>query len=147
MKRVSRSAIVEHPAEAIYALIEDIESYPAFLPWCRGASVQSRTAQRTVATLRVGLRGIKQSFTTENLNTPGRDIEMRLVEGPFKRFSAHWRLTPLGAHAARVEFTMAYEFSSRVLARMLEPLFGQIANTMVDAFVRRADALHARSAH
>ena len=147
MKRVSRSAIVEHPAEAIYALIEDIESYPEFLPWCRGASVQSRGAERTVATLRVGVRGIKQSFTTENLNTPDRAIEMRLVEGPFKRFSADWRLTPLGAHAARVEFTMAYEFSSRVLAKMLEPLFGQIANTMVDAFVRRADALHDRSAH
>lgn len=109
--------------------------------------MQSRGAERTVATLRVGVRGIKQSFTTENLNTPGRAIEMRLVEGPFKRFSADWRLTPLGAHAARVEFTMAYEFSSRVLAKMLEPLFGQIANTMVDAFVRRADALHDRSAH
>jgi len=143
VKRVSRSAIVEHPAEALYALIEDIESYPRFLPWCRGASVQLRTEERTIATLSVGLRGIRQSFTTENRNTPGRAIEMHLIEGPFKQFTANWRLTPLGAHAARVEFSMAYEFSSRVLARMLEPLFGQIANTMVDAFVRRADALYA----
>jgi ribosome-associated toxin RatA of RatAB toxin-antitoxin module len=147
VKRVSRSAIVEHSAEALYALIEDIESYPAFLPWCRGASVQTRTGERTVATLSVGLRGIKQSFTTENRNTPGRAIQMQLVEGPFKHFSAHWRLTPLGAHAARVEFTMAYAFSSRVMAKLLEPLFGQIADTMVDAFVRRADALYARPAN
>lgn len=146
MKRVSRSAIVEHSAQALYALIEDIESYPTFLPWCRGARVQSRTEARTVATLSVGLRGIKQSFTTENRNTPGQAIQMRLVEGPFRHFSASWRLTPLGAHAARVEFSMAYEFSSRVLAKMLEPLFGQIADTMVDAFVRRADALYGRAA-
>lgn len=146
MKRVSRSAIVEHSAQALYALIEDIESYPAFLPWCRSARVESRTDARTVATLSVGLRGIKQSFTTENRNTPGQAIQMRLVEGPFRHFSASWRLTPLGAHAARVEFSMAYEFSSRVLAKMLEPLFGQIADTMVDAFVRRADALYGRSA-
>ena len=146
MKRVSRSAIVEHSAQALYALIEDIESYPAFLPWCRSARVQSRTETRTVATLSVGLRGIKQSFTTENRNTPGQAIQMRLVEGPFRHFSATWRLTPLGAHAARVEFSMTYEFSSKVLAKMLEPLFGQIADTMVDAFVRRADALYGRSA-
>lgn len=147
MKRVSRSAIVEHSAESLYALLEDIESYPEFLPWCRGASVRTRTQDRTVATLSVGLRGIKQSFTTENRNSAGRAIQMHLVEGPFKHFSAHWKLTPLGAHAARVEFGMAYEFSSRVIARVLEPLFGQIADTMVDAFVRRADTLYGRPAN
>jgi ribosome-associated toxin RatA of RatAB toxin-antitoxin module len=144
VKRVSRSAIVEHSAESLYALIEDIESYPTFLPWCRGASVQSRNENRTVATLSVGLRGIRQSFTTENRNTPGRAIQMRLVQGPFRHFAANWRLTPLGPHAVRIEFTMVYEFSSRILARLLEPLFSQIADTMVDAFVRRADALYAR---
>jgi ribosome-associated toxin RatA of RatAB toxin-antitoxin module len=70
---------------------------------------------------------------------------MQLIEGPFKRFSAGWRLTPLGPHAARVEFSMEYEFSNRVLAKALEPLFSHIADTMVDAFVRRADALHGRT--
>ena len=144
MKSVTRSAIVEHSAESLFALIEDIESYPTFLPWCRGARVQARAENRSVATLSVGVRGIQQSLTTENLITPGTAIDMRLVEGPFKQFSANWRLTPLGDHAARVEFAMAYVFSSRVLAKLLEPLFGQIADTMVDAFVRRADALYAR---
>jgi len=144
VKRVSRSAIVEHSAESLYALIEDIESYPTFLPWCREASVQSRIENRTLATLRVGVRGIKQSFTTENRNTPGRAIQMRLVEGPFKHFAANWRLTPLGPNAVRVEFAMVYEFSSRILAKLLEPVFSQIADTMVEAFVRRADALYAK---
>jgi len=146
VKRVARSAIMEHSAESLYALIEDIESYPQFLPWCREAKVRARDADRTVATLAVGLRGIRQSFTTENRNEPGRAIQMKLVEGPFKRFSAGWRLAPLGAHAARAEFSMEYEFSSRVLARLLEPLFNHIADTMVDAFVRRADALYGRAA-
>jgi len=144
VKRVTRSAIVEHAAESLYALIEDVESYPTFLPWCRSARVQTRAENRTVATLNVGLRGIRQSKTTENLSTPGRTIDMRQIEGPFKQFSASWRLTPLGARAARVEFAMAYVFSSRVLAKLLEPLFGQIADTIVDAFVRRADTLYAR---
>ena len=145
MKRVTRSAIVEHSAESLYALIEDIESYPTFLPWCREAKVHTREAGRTVATLSVGLRGVRQSFTTENRNEQGRAIHMRLVKGPFKRFSADWRLTPLGAHAARVEFAMEYEFSGRVLAKVLEPIFGQIADTMVDAFVRRAQTLYGRA--
>jgi len=146
VKRVARSAIVEHSAESLYALIEDIESYPEFLPWCRGAKIRARDAERTVATLDVGLRGIRQSFTTENRNEPGRAIHMRLIEGPFRHFSAGWRLAPLGAHAARAEFSMEYEFSSRVLAKVLEPLFNHIADTMVDAFMRRADALYGRAA-
>lgn len=146
MRRVARSAIVEHSAESLYALIEDIESYPAFLPWCREAKVHARDPEKTVATLSVGLRGVRQSFTTENRNEPGKAIHMRLIKGPFRRFSADWRLTALGAHAARVEFAMEYEFASRVLAKVLEPLFGQIADTMVDAFVRRAEALYGRAA-
>jgi ribosome-associated toxin RatA of RatAB toxin-antitoxin module len=145
VKRVTRSAIVEHSAESLYALIEDIESYPEFLPWCRETKVHAREAARTVATLSVGLRGVRQSFTTENRNEQGRAIHMRLVKGPFKRFSADWRLIPLGAHAARVEFAMEYEFSSRVLAKILEPIFGQIADTMVDAFVRRAQTLYGQA--
>lgn len=146
MKRVSRSAIVEHSAQSLYALIEDIESYPAFLPWCRDAKVHTREPGRTVATLSVGLRGVRQSLTTENRNELGKAIHMRLVEGPFKRFAADWRLTPLGPHAARVEFAMEYQFSSRVVAKVLEPVFGQIADTMVDAFVRRAESLYGRAA-
>lgn len=146
MKRVARSAIVEHSVAVLYTLIEDIESYPSFLPWCREATVRSREEGRTVATISVGLRGIRQTFTTENRNVPNASIDMRLVEGPFKRFAALWRLTPLGAHAARVEFSMEYEFASRILARVLEPLFSHIADTMVDAFVRQADVRHGRAA-
>ena len=139
MKRAARSAIVEHSVDALYALIEDIESYPTFLPWCREARVHSREDGRTVATISVGLRGVRKSFTTENQNVPNTSIDMRLLEGPFKRFTASWRLVALGEQAARVEFSMEYEFSSRALARVLDPVFGHIANTMVDAFVHRAN--------
>ena len=102
MKRVERSAIVDHPASALYALVEDIEAYPSFLPWCRAATVRSRTPERTVATLAVGVRGVGQSFTTENRNRSGEAIEMRLVEGPFRSFAAGWRFTPLGENACRI---------------------------------------------
>jgi ribosome-associated toxin RatA of RatAB toxin-antitoxin module len=142
LKRVVRSAIVEHSAAAVYALVDDVESYPEFLPWCRAAKVLERGPGKTVATLTVGVRGIRQSFTTDNANRPGEGIDLRLVEGPFRKFSAAWRFTALDEHAARIEFSMEYEFASKVLGKMLEPLFDQIADTMVAAFSRRADQLH-----
>lgn len=145
LKRVARSAIVEHPAAVIYSLVEDIEAYPEFLPWCGGAKVLERDSTRTVATLTVGVRGIRQSFTTENANLPDKGIDLRLVEGPFRKFSAAWRFTPLDERAARIEFSMEYEFSSKVLGKVLEPLFDHIADTMVTAFSRRADQVYGKT--
>jgi ribosome-associated toxin RatA of RatAB toxin-antitoxin module len=138
MKRISRSAIVERSARDLYTLVEDIESYPRFLPWCLEAHVRERAPGRTVATLSVGVRGLRQSFTTENANREGEAIDMRLLEGPFRRFAAHWRFVALGERASKIEFSMAYEFSTRVIAKALDPLFERIADTMVEAFTRRA---------
>jgi ribosome-associated toxin RatA of RatAB toxin-antitoxin module len=139
MKRISRSAIVEHSADEMYALVDDIESYPTFLPWCTEARVEEVDGRKR-ATMTAGLRGLRQSFTTLNENRPGEAIDMRLVEGPFSRFSAAWRFRPLGTRACSIEFTLEYEFASHALGRLLEPLFDHIADTMVDAFKRRADA-------
>jgi ribosome-associated toxin RatA of RatAB toxin-antitoxin module len=138
MKRIARSAIVQGSAEAFYALAEDIESYPAFLPWCAAAQVRERTPGRTVATLTLGVKGVRRSFTTENANVPGRSIEMRLIEGPFRHFAAAWRFTALEANAAKVEFSLEYEFSNRIVAAVLEPVFSRLADSTVEAFARRA---------
>lgn len=147
MKRIARSAIVEHSAAQMYALVEDVEAYPEFLPWCRQARVRSRSPARTVATLAVGLRALRYEFTTENVNRPPEAIDLQLVEGPFRRFAAQWRFVALGPRASRIEFSMEYEFSGALVSRALGPLFEGIANTMVDAFRRRADALHGKAAH
>lgn len=141
MKRIVRSAIVEHPATEMYALVDDIESYPRFLPWCVAVRVHERTPGGVKATLTAGMRGVRQSFTTQNANRPGESIDMRLVHGPFRRFAAGWRFKALSAQACKIEFSLEYELSGP-LARMLARLFDQIADTMVDAFTRRADELH-----
>ena len=142
MKRIARSAIVEHSAVEMYALVDGIEAYPEFLPWCVAAEVHERKPGATRATLTVGVHGLRHSFTTQNENRPGEAIDMRLVQGPFRRFHGEWRFVPLGAHACRMEFTLEYEFSSRTLGRLLAPLFDGIADSMVEAFVRRAAAVH-----
>jgi ribosome-associated toxin RatA of RatAB toxin-antitoxin module len=140
MKRITRSAIVDCTADAFYALVEDIEAYPSFLPWCAAAHVRERTPERTVATLTLAAKGLRQSFTTENANQPGRAIDMRLLEGPFKRFEAHWRFRQLSPEATKVEFSLAYEFSSRLVATLLDPVFNRLADGTVAAFVRRLAA-------
>ena len=146
MKRIARSALVEHSAARMYALVEHVEAYPEFLPWCREARVTARAPGRTVATLVVGLKGLHYAFTTENENRAPASIALRLLEGPFRHFAAHWRFTPLGDSAARIDYAMEYEFANALVSRALGPVFEAVADTMVDAFQRRADAIHGQAA-
>src|SRR5437868_8099208 len=101
MKVISRSAIVEHGSDELYRLVEDIEAYPQFLPWCLQAQAERQPAG-TRATLTVGLRGLRQSFTTLNENDPGKSIDMRLVKGPFRAFHAAWRFGALAPGACKI---------------------------------------------
>jgi ribosome-associated toxin RatA of RatAB toxin-antitoxin module len=140
---VERQALVSHGAARMYALVEDVESYPRFLPWCRGAEVELRDAERTVATLHVDYRGVRQQFTTANRKHPPERIELALVRGPFRRLQGEWRFSALAADACRVELALAYQLGSPIFERVLGPVFDHIANTLVDAFVRRADAIAA----
>jgi ribosome-associated toxin RatA of RatAB toxin-antitoxin module len=142
MKKIARSAIVEYSASQMYALVDDIEAYPQFLPWCVEARVLERGPGGTRATLTAGMRGLRQSFTTENSNRAAEAIDLRLVEGPFRHFAAAWRFKALSASACRIEFQLEYAFSSRAIARLLEPLFDRIADTMVHAFTRRAGQVY-----
>ncbi len=141
MKRIARSAIVGCSADALYALVEDIEAYPSFLSWCAAAQVLERAPGRTIATLTLAAKGLRQSFTTENANQPGCAIDMRLLAGPFRDFAGHWRFTPLEAQACKAEFTLEYEFANRIVAGLLDPLFSRMADSTVDAFARRAASL------
>jgi ribosome-associated toxin RatA of RatAB toxin-antitoxin module len=141
---VERQAMVAHSADKMYALVDDVESYPHFLPWCSGADVALRDEQRTVATLHVDFRGVKQQFTTDNAKRPGERIQMQLVRGPFRRLQGEWRFKRLAAEACKVELTLAWQLANPLLDRLIGPIFDYIATTFVDAFVRRADVVYGR---
>jgi ribosome-associated toxin RatA of RatAB toxin-antitoxin module len=135
--------LVAHSAQKMFALVDGVESYPQFLPWCSGTTVVFRDATRTRATIHVNYHGVRQSFTTDNAKEPPEKMTVRLVEGPFRTLDGEWRFKPLAEHACKIEFCLRYEFSSRILEKLGGPVFSYIANTMVDAFVKRADKLHA----
>ena len=144
MSSVSRSALVSFSAQQMFDLVEDVEQYPQFLPWCSGTKVSHRDPQITHATININYRGIKQSFSTENHKVPPELMTLRLVEGPFRSLDGEWRFTPLGDHACRIDFRLSYEFSSALLEKLVGPVFAHIAGTMVDAFLKRADIVYAQ---
>ncbi|MDA7989518.1 MAG: RnfH family protein [Gammaproteobacteria bacterium] len=145
MQRVARSALVMHAAEEMYALVGDIESYPAFLPWCESAAVLARDEREQLARVDIAYRGVRRSFTTRNRLTPFARIEMELVEGPFSELSGAWNFSALREDACRASLDLRFEVSG-VMRRALTPVFEHIAGTLVDSFVRRADSLRAPSA-
>lgn len=142
MAEVVKSVLVEYTPEQMFELIDAVERYPEFLPWCGGASVAHRDERTTLATININYHGVRQSFTTENLKDAGRLMQMKLVEGPFKTLDGMWQFVPLSQAGCKVEFRLHYEFSSRLLERLVGRVFHYIANTLVEAFVRRAQAVY-----
>jgi ribosome-associated toxin RatA of RatAB toxin-antitoxin module len=142
MPEVSKTVIVPYTPGQMFALVDGVEQYPAFLPWCAGSSVLLRDDAVTRASLQVGFRGVKQQFSTENHNTPPHEIAMHLIDGPFRSLDGHWRFNDLGGKGCKIEFRLVYEFSSRILATLVGPVFGHIADTMVEAFVKRAQRVY-----
>jgi ribosome-associated toxin RatA of RatAB toxin-antitoxin module len=141
--KVSRSALVQYSCEQMFGLVDDIERYPDFLPWCSGTEVTRRDAEATCATIHVSYRGIRQSFSTENRKQFPEQMTMQLVEGPFSSLDGAWQFMPLDAGSCKVDFHLQYEFSSFLLEKLAGPVFGYIAGTMVDAFLKRAEQLYA----
>lgn len=141
MAQVNKSILVEHPADAMFALVDRIEDYPEFLPWCGGTEVKWRDQQTTIATIHIDYMGVKQSFTTENSKLMPTEMNLSLKDGPFSHLHGHWRFLALGETACKIEFALSYTFSSRMLETLLTPVFNHIANTFVDAFAARADKI------
>ncbi|HEY8054003.1 MAG: type II toxin-antitoxin system RatA family toxin [Steroidobacterales bacterium] len=137
MREVKRSALVGQPPAKLFALINDIESYPQFLPWCTHTRVQSRTPREIVATLGVRQGALHGEFTTRNTLEADRSIKMDLVSGPFRSLQGQWLLTPVEA-GCRVELAMRFAFKSVLTGMMFEPLFAETLGSLVDAFVARA---------
>ncbi|MGC2520920.1 MAG: type II toxin-antitoxin system RatA family toxin [Burkholderiales bacterium] len=139
MTIVDRSMLVGYSAQQMYALVEDVESYPQFLPWCERAEVALREPGRTVATLHLNFHGLRQHFTTENANQPHTRIDMKLVSGTFRSLDGHWLFTALSEKACKVEFSLRYQFASRLLEKTAGQMFHRIADGFVEAFARRAE--------
>jgi len=142
MALVEKSILIERTPAQMFALVDRVEDYPQFLPWCSGAELKERTPILTAARLHINYHGIKSHFSTENAKDEPRLMEIRLTDGPFTHMDGEWRFTALGDSACKVEFRLHYGFSSHLLERALGPVFTHIANTFIDSFVKRAQKVY-----
>ena len=142
MPLVQKSALVSHSVAQMFALVDAVERYPEFLPWCGGTRLLKRDELTTVATIEISYRGIRQTFTTSNTKNGTERMQISLLEGPFKALDGVWDFTALGDAACKVSLQLDYSFANAVLETAIGPVFGLIANTMIERFVERADALY-----
>ncbi len=145
MKTVSKSVLIWYSPSEMYVLVTDVDQYPKFLPWCDRARVVTGDASGMTAEIGISFSGIRQTFTTRNEHLPGRQVTIKLVNGPFSRLDGVWNFVPIGdgsQRACRVELTLNYGFDNATLAKLVGPVFDKIASSMVDAFVKRAQQVY-----
>lgn len=142
MKKISRTALLPYSAAAVFALVNDVEQYPDFLPWCGGTKLLEEGADYMVASIEISKMGIHQTFTTKNAIVPNEKIEMALVDGPFKSLSGVWLFKALDDEACKIEFDIEFEVQNSVLNFAIGALFEQIASTMVQSFCDRAKQVY-----
>lgn len=138
MPLVEKSVLIERTPLQMFELVDRVEDYPQFLPWCGGTELLLRDETTTSATIRIAYRGITSHFSTVNRKEAPHLMQIHLREGPFTLLEGSWRFTALGDTACKVEFHLHYEFSSRMLAKLLGPVFNYIADSFVESFVKRA---------
>jgi ribosome-associated toxin RatA of RatAB toxin-antitoxin module len=144
MRVVQRSALVRHSASDMFSLVDDVQSYPQFLPWCASATVHSRLENVLEATLELRRADLSKTFRTRNTATGQELIEMQLVDGPFSFLEGRWTFTQLGASGSKVALDLKFEFSNNVVDVLFGPFFEEICNSLVDAFTQRADSVFER---
>lgn len=138
MAQINRSALVSFSAEQMYQLVNDVASYPDFLPGCTGSRVLSSQHNEMTAAVDVAKAGISKTFVTRNTLDENQSIRMQLVDGPFRKFSGGWMFTPLSENSCRVELKLEFEFRNLLIEMAFGRIFKELANSMVQAFVSRA---------
>lgn len=144
MPDINKSKLVPYTQEQMYELVNDIDSYSEFIPWCVSSQVVSSSPDEVKGTLAFARGGLHKEFTTLNRLQPHKMIEIRFVNGPFKRLEGFWRFEPKESGQCLVSLDLEFEFSSRLVKLVFGPIFNQVANTLVDAFCKRADSVYSK---
>jgi len=142
MPTISRSALVMHNVEQMYSLINDVLAYPQFLPDCNDSKIVSCSENEMTASLLVAKGGVSKWFTTKNTLELNKTIKMDLLDGPFKKLTGSWLLTPLSEEACKISLDLDYEFSNKMFALAFGRVFNHLANNMVQAFTSRAKEVY-----
>jgi len=142
MSTIKRSALVPYTPRQMFELVNNIEDYPRFLPWCHQSQVLSKDEKGVRATLDIAWSGIHKSFTTHNHLYPYDRVEIELVEGPFKHLEGVWEFIAMGEDGCKINLDLEFDVAGSMIDRLIEPIFNRIANSLVDAFCKRAAEIY-----
>ena len=142
MASVNKSVLVPYGAHQMFDLVERVEDYPLFLPWCAGARELERKDDYVLVRIDINYHGVRTHFTTANRNQPPERIVIELRDGPFRRLDGSWTFRALAEAACKVELELTYEFRTHPLEKFVGPVFGHIAANFVEAFVKRAESVY-----
>ncbi len=142
MHQLSKSAIVPYSCEQMYQLVNQVNDYPEFLNWCSSACILNQTDDEVTASVTINKSSFNQTFTTVNTLTNNRRIDMRLKKGIFKQLNGTWVFTKLNDTACKVELSLSFSFSSKIVDMAIAPIFTKIANSQLEAFIARAKAVY-----
>lgn len=145
MSIIKRNALVPHTQRQMFELVNSIEEYPRFLPWCNKAHILERTDNQVEATIEIAWSGIHKQFTTRNVLSPHHLIDITLVRGPFRHLEGKWSFTSIGDHACKVHLDLEFELAGGIFDAVFLPIFNRIANSLVDAFCKRAGEIYGNS--
>lgn len=147
MNSLKRSALVGYSTCQMFELVNNVEDYPRFLPWCHSSTIISRTENEVVASLEIVWKGIHKSFTTRNRLHPYDTVDINLMNGPLQHMEGIWTFIALDEKACKVMLDLEFEFAGSFIDKLFQPVFQHIANTLVDAFCKRAAELYGREQH
>lgn len=142
MPQISQSALVPFSAEQMFQLVNDVYSYPDFLPGCTGSRVINASSNEMTAAVDVAKAGISKTFTTRNTLLENQSINMQLVDGPFRRLMGGWQFTSLSEQACKVELHLDFEFTNKLIELAFGKIFKELAGNMVQAFTQRAKEVY-----
>lgn len=144
MTIVKKSRVIHYSCEQMFKLVNEVEHYAEFLPYCSQSTVHHRDPDEVQATLLISAAGMSKSFTTRNRLQHNKMIEIRLVDGPFSHLEGFWRFDEQAEGGCKISFDLEFEFAGRMFSMLLGPIFEQVTDKMVDAFCDRAEALYGK---
>lgn len=139
MHNIHKSAIVLHSSKKMFQLVDSVENYPRFLPWCGSTQIIERDNSKTIASIEINYKGIRQTFTTENTKKQNKEMMIKLIDGPFKSLSGQWIFKNLDNDSCQIELKLEYQFNNIILEKLISPVFNMIANTFIDEFIKEAN--------
>ena len=139
---IHKSALVKFSAHQMFDLVNDVEAYPQFLPWCGGAKILQREADFFEAELLIAKAGFHKTFSTRNRIDQGGQMTISLLNGPFSRLDGVWNFMPLREDACKISLDLEFEMSGLLASLAFGAVFNQICNTMVGSFTTRAKEVY-----